>query len=616
MIKVYSTFSSDFVSPLFPGKGEDVEVSIVFSSAPESVILKYDSATGLVFNKEMERNGEFNGMIKYTSVVPANLDETNFSYYFVFFVNGASYYYSRKGVTRIIPSIRNRFSLITGLNAPHWVAQSTCYQIFPDRFFSSGLSRGAKEGEYEFDGGLVTTPRWTDKPLEWDKSRCCDFYNGDLKGIEEKVDYLLSLAVNTLYINPIFSSRSVHRYDTVDFFHIDEKLGGDDALVSLVNTMHSHSIRVILDISINHTGLEGVWLKKAVADKNCDEREFYYFNDDGSVKCWQDVKTLPQLNYESEKLREYMYRAENSVMKKYLAHPFNIDGWRLDVSPEVGRRGRIQLCRELWKDINKELKSYKKALYLVGEDWDDSEPYLEGDIWDGTMNYYGCGRPIRSWMGEKDRFLSLKGEAGSPGDDKSWNGFELSDSLNEAIMSLPGQTPYFQMNLFDSHDTPRIHNNKKVYNRDIYKGIVMLQYMLPGMPCTYYGDEIQISGDISSNEGARYPFEWREEYQDKDMLSYYKKLGEIRKSDDRLFYSGTRIRAVDEDCIIVERIGNGFTYAALINKGGKRSVNVSDIMPSLDKVTVLVGEGEAEIVDSVLFLNLEEKKSLLIMLEQ
>ncbi len=616
MIEVYSAFSSDFVSPLFPKKGEDVELSIVFSSFPDEVLLKYDSATGLVFNKKMERRGEYNGMVRYSAVVPASLDETNFHYYFVFFLDGASYYYSKKGITRIIPSIKNRFSLITGLNAPDWVARATCYQIFPDRFFSSGLSRGAKKGEYEFDGGVVTTPKWTDTPKSWNESRCCDFYNGDLKGIEEKVDYLSSLGVNALYINPIFSSRSVHRYDTVDFFSVDEKLGGDEALISLVNTMHKRSIKVILDISINHTGLEGVWLKKAIEDPESEERGFYYFNSDGSVRCWQDVKTLPQLNYNSEKLREYMYRGEHSVMKKYLAEPYNIDGWRLDVAPEVARSGTDQMCMELWADINRELKSFKKGLYLVGEDWDDSAPYLDGDIWDGTMNYYGCGRPIRSWMGEKDRFLSEKGEAGNPGVDKSWNGYELSDALNEALMSVPGQTAYFQMNLFDSHDTPRLHNNSRVYDRDIYKGVVMLQYMLPGMPSTYYGDEIQNEGKISSNEGARYPFEWREEREDSDMLSYFRKLGKIRNSNKEFFYSAVRIRPLDESAVVVERIGKGFTYAAVINKGGKRKVSLDGIMPSLEKASILLGEGKAEIKNGKLSLSLEEKKSLLILLEE
>ncbi len=616
MIEVYSAFSSDFVSPLFPKKGEDVELSIVFSSSPDEVLLKYDSATGLVFNKKMERKGEYNGMVRYSLVVPTSLDETNFHYYFVFFLDGASYYYSKKGITRIIPSVKNRFSLITGLNAPDWVASSTCYQIFPDRFCSSGLSRGAKAGEYEFDGGMVTTPKWTDAPKPWNESRCCDFYNGDLKGIEEKVDYLSSLGVNALYINPIFSSQSVHRYDTVDFFSVDEKLGGDEALISLVNTMHKHSIKVILDISINHTGLEGVWLKKAIEDPESEERGFYYFNSDGSVRCWQDVKTLPQLNYNSTKLREYMYRGEKSVMKKYLAEPFNIDGWRLDVAPEVARAGSDQMCRELWKDINKELKSFKKALYLVGEDWDDTAPYLEGDIWDGTMNYYGCGRPIRCWMGERDRFLSPKGEDTKPGLDKSWNAYELSDALNEALNSVPGQTPYFQMNLFDSHDTPRLHNHKKVYDRDIYKGVVLLQYMLPGMPSTYYGDEIQNDGTITSNEGARYPFEWREEREDGDMLSYFRKLGEIRNSNKDFFYSATRIRPLDESAVLVERIGKGFTYAAVINKGGKRKVEIDGVMPSLEKASILLGEGKAKVKNGKLSLVLDEKKSLLILLEE
>ena len=219
-------------------------------------------------------------------------------------------------------------------------------------------------------------------------------------------------------------------------------------------------------------------------------------------------------------------------------------------------------------------------------------------------------------MGERDRFLSEKGEAGNPGVDKSWNGYELSTALNEALMSVPGQTPYFQMNLFDSHDTPRLHNNSRVYDRDIYKGVVMLQYMLPGMPSTYYGDEIQNDGEIASNEGARYPFEWREEREDLDMLSYFRKLGKIRNSNMEFFYSAVRVRPLDENAVVVERIGEGFTYVAVINKGGKRDVEIDAIMPSMRTVTILEGEGEAAIENGKLFLSLGEKKSNLIFLEE
>lgn len=609
---VFSSFSSDFVSPLFPAKGEDVTLSIAVQGSIDSIFLKYDSQTGLVFMKEMEETGSYNGAVKYSCAVPVNLDDELFRYYFVFFCGGVSWYYSKAGITRYTPSVPMRFSLMTGQSAPMWVASSVCYQIFPDRFNNGDSTIGARTGEYSFDGGTVTTPKWTDAPGCWNESRCCDFYNGDLRGIEEKADYLSSLGVDVIYINPIFSSESVHRYDTVDFFRIDPKLGGDEALISLVKTMHRNGIRVILDISINHTGLNGVWLKKALEDPESDEHDFYYFNSDGSVCCWQDVKTLPQLRYSSEKLREYMYRGENSVMKKYLRKPYDIDGWRLDVAPEAGRRGSEQLCSDLWRDVNRELRKVRKDLYIVGEDWDDSTLFLQGDMWNATMNYYGSGRPLRSWTGERDRFL-IPGYGHAPGEEEKFTAEEVCSFLKAAVDSVPGQTPYLQMNLIDSHDTPRLHNHSEIFDRDIYKGVLLALYMLPGMPNMYYGDEVLLSGTIDSNEGARYPMEWREEYQDRDMLSFVKRLGEIRK-DTSLAYSASLFRALDEKAFAVIRVTDGKAWAAVINRGGKRGISLDLRFLPGSAASVILGDGSAEIRDGKLSVELEENRSLLISL--
>ncbi len=611
---VYSSFSPDFVSPLFPAPGEEIKLSIAFSSAPESVILKYDSKTGLVFNADMTRDGLFNGMAKYSARVPVTEDGTLFRYFFAFFIDGASYYYSRLGITRYTPSLCDRFSLIVGNRVPEWVAGSTCYQIFPDRFSNGDPSIGAKEGEYEFDGGKVTTPSWTEEPKEWNESRCCDFYNGDLKGIEEKVSYFKSLGVNALYINPVFSSQSVHRYDTIDFFTVDPKLGGDEALISLVRTMHENGIRVILDISINHTGLAAIWLKKALEDTTSEERGFYYFNPDGTFSCWQDVKTLPQLNYSDAKLRSLMYEGASSAMKKYLVDPFNIDGWRLDVAPEVGRRGSDHLTYSIWRGVNTSLRAVNDNLYLVGEDWDDSALYLQGDMWNGTMNYYGAGRPLRSWMGERDRFL-LTGYGHSPLSDLPWNGYELAGAFKSAIQSVPLQTPYMQMNLIDSHDTPRVHNNPDVFDRDIYKGAIMALYFLPGMPSTYYGDEVLLKGRIDSNDGARYPMEWREDHIDADMFSFFKRMGELRNSDRDLFYSAVEISAIDESAVAISRITDGRAYIAIINKGEEREVSIELSLLPKGKASLLWGDGDVKIDGDILSISLRDKKSLLILLE-
>ncbi len=612
---VYSSFSPDFVSPLFPGKGEKLKLSIASSIPLERVILKYDSNIGVVMNEEMKEDGTFNGMVKYSGIVDANLDDTLFHYFFAFFVDDKSYYYSKSGLTRFTPSVGERFSLLTGTSSPEWVASSTCYQIFPDRFCNGDKSIGAEEGEYEFDGGKVTTPRWTADPEEWDKSRCCDFYNGDLRGIEEKVDYLKALSINTIYINPIFSSESVHRYDTTDFFSVDPKLGGDEALVHLVETMHKASIRVILDISINHTGLKNKWLEAAVNDPGSEERGFYFFNSGNTPLCWHDVKTLPQLNYTSQTLRDYMYRLKDSVMKKYISSPFNIDGWRLDVAPEVGRRGAIQLCREIWREIRRELKSVKKDLYIVGEDWDDSPDYLTGDMWDGVMNYYGVSRPLRSWLGERDRFFSPR-DGSSPETEEPWTGVELASALKRALSSLPGEGPYMQMNLIDSHDTIRLHNNEKVFDRDLYKGVVLTQYILPGMPSLYYGDEVLLRGRTTSMEGARFPMEWRKEKMDGDMLSFYRELGSLRKGWSDYFYAATEISPLDDESVAIMRIRDKKALILMLNRGKDRVVSLSHGILPPGNVEVLFGEGAAEIDGKRLSAKLKEKKSLLISIAQ
>lgn len=307
-----------------------------------------------------------------------------------------------------------------------------------------------------------------------------------------------------------------------------------------------------------------------------------------------------------------MYRGENSVMKKYLRKPYDIDGWRLDVAPEAGRRGSEQLCRDLWMDVNRELRKVKKDLYIVGEDWDDSTLFLQGDMWNATMNYYGSGRPLRSWTGERDRFL-IPGYGHAPDEEENFTAEDMCAFFKAAVDSVPGQTPYLQMNLIDSHDTPRLHNHTKIFDRDIYKGVLLALYMLPGMPNIYYGDEVLLSGTIDSNEGARYPMEWREEYQDKDMLSYVRMLGEIRKDED-LAYSASLFRALDEKAFALIRVTGSKAWAAVINRGEGREVGLDlEFLPSAG-ASVILGDGRTEVRDNRLFITLGEKRSLLILL--
>ena len=152
-MKALSSFSDVFVSPLFPKRGEDVGLSIVFSEQPESVILRADGDSGMVWSYEMHKAGTLNGAYRYTGTARVISSDEPFHYFFTFFHHGRSWYYSRRGITRSTPRMKDRFTLIPSIEAPAWVAGSTCYQIFPDRFCNGDSSVGAKEGEYEFDGG-------------------------------------------------------------------------------------------------------------------------------------------------------------------------------------------------------------------------------------------------------------------------------------------------------------------------------------------------------------------------------------------------------------------------------------------------------------------------------
>lgn len=610
---VFSSFSSNFVTPLFPRKGENVELSIAFTNQPDSILLHYYTDTGLFYSIEMFENGKINGAFKYSATVPVSSDEFPFSYFFSFFSSGKSFYYSKEGVSRNCPSRKNRFKLIPSIDAPEWIPCSTCYQIFPDRFCNGDNTVGASAGMYSFDGGEVSVHSFDEIPQSYDKARCVDFFNGDLKGIEDKVEHFKALGINCLYLNPITCSRTVHRFDSIDFFHVDEKLGGDDAFISLMKTMHDNGIKVVVDISINHTSSDSSWLKEALFDKESIYRSFYNIDEEGKPVCWQGVPTLVQLNYESEILRDRIYRDYDSALKKFLRPPFEQDGWRLDVAPELARSKTSQLCQEVWREVRKELKEEKTDCYLVGEEWDDAAEYLSGDMWDGTMNYFGSGRPIRSWMGERDRFLS-SGWGHSPRREEPWSGFEFAKALKDGYDATPDQMAFFQMNLFDSHDTPRLHNNKEIYDQRRYFGALITLYLLPGMPNIYYGDEISLDGEMGSVEASRYPMNWDEDKWNMDVYDMHKALGEIRKLP-WFGYSSFSVEAMDEDSICIKRFVEGDCIVGIVNKADHgRTVSFQlDFLPR-NSIEVVFSDSKAWIDGNNAYVTLDSRESVIVRL--
>jgi Glycosidases len=603
--------SSAFVSPLFPEPLSFVDVSVYISGDYSRVALRADNDQGLFSEYEMKGYGDYR-----TARVKTLIKGEKQHFHFIVESEGEVWYFSKKGVTSFIPNKHDSFLLLSGLEAPDWIAGATCYQIFPDRFNNGNPSLNVKDGAYEFDGGVVSSHSFDEIPEEYEKSRCLDFFNGDLKGIEDKIDYLKDLGITCLYLNPINSSLTVHRYDSIDFFSVDEKLGGDEALASLIAKCHENGIRVVVDISINHTGANHPWFLKAKSDPESEEAGFYY-KEGADYRYWQGVKTLPQLNYNSEKLRQLIYKGENSVLKKYLRAPFCQDGWRLDVAPELGRTERQALTKEVWREVRKEVKSINGKAYLVGEDWGDATEYLEGDMWDATMNYFGSGRILRRWMGEADRFLCC-GWGHDPGVCRPYTGDEVADAVEEGNADVPDQLRFFQMNLIDSHDTPRLENDEKVFRKDLYKGAVSALYFLPGFPSVYYGDEVNLAGRMGSVEGSRYPMEWKEEKWDMEILSHYRALGALRKEYNSLFACGaTKAFGFSLSAFGLLRYERDRALL-LIATQGDREETIEFEYPFLSgwKAEVLMGNANVELIDDCYEITVKKGENPIILFKK
>jgi alpha-glucosidase len=239
-------------------------------------------------------------------------------------------------------------------------------------------------------------------------------------------------------------------------------------------------MNIILDISINHTGIEHkwfnrdcTWFEKSVGAYNnpdSTERGYYFFDENNCYFGWHGVDTMPTLNYNSLALRDIIYRAEDSVIKKWLRPPYSIDVWRFDVADVFARNNETQLDTKLWPEICSAIKSVNPNAYILAEDWGDCPEHLRGDQWDSPMNYYGCGRVIRQFLGEPDLFMS-----DHPLLKKIRYKMTASDVKNR-IMEHYAKLPFAfwenQFNLFDSHDTPRLHNNPKI-SFENYKGAVI-----------------------------------------------------------------------------------------------------------------------------------------------
>ena len=335
--------------------------------------------------------------------------------------------------------------------APAWVKDAIFYQIFPDRF--------CRSERYKAVGKFVP---WGSKPTRE------NMFGGNLAGIEDKLEYIKGLGVNAIYLCPIFKSNSNHRYHTVDYFEIDPVLGTLADFDRLVEKAHRLGLRIILDGVFNHCS-RGFFQFNSLMELGPDSPYVDWFHVKGwplnaysgkpNYECWWNYPALPKFNTDCAEVREYLFRVAEYWTKR------GIDGWRLDVPSEIDDDS-------FWQEFRRRVKRINRDAYIVGEIWDNPERWLQGDQFDGVMNY-----PFRRAV--MDYLFERKGSAD-----------EFLQRLRDAF---PENRFGVQMNLLGSHDTTRIASQKGA-SIDRIVAAYTLMFFLPGAPCIYYGDELGLEG--------------------------------------------------------------------------------------------------------------------------
>ena len=542
---VYSDGTADFVSNPAPALGETVRVRVRFyDDAPvKAVILRTvpNGADTMIPARPVRRD---RGLVWWEAEL--RMSERRMQYQFYLITDDAVYFYTQRGVSACLPDQSADFVLLTDYVRPAWVREAVFYQIFPERFCNGDPSNDVQTGEYSVDGHPATKVEpWDTPAAEFAEGRCLDFYGGDLRGIREKIPYLKDLGVTALYLNPIFTAPSVHKYDCIDYFHVDPHFGGDEALAELSRALHENGMKLILDISINHTGASHRWFNRDCAwfpptvgafhNPDSPERGFYFFNPDNTYKGWFGLEGLPVLNYTSEALREIIYKGPDSVLRKWLRSPWSIDGWRFDVADVFARNDALQLAHELWPEIRKAIREENPQAYILAEDWGDCAQYLQGGEWDAPMNYFGCARVIREFLGQPDHFLARCPEIrvlrrDLPAED-------VKTRVIQHLSRLPWALQENQFNLIDSHDISRLHNDPALDPGD-YRGAVIFQFMLPGAASVYYGDEAAIGGRPPSNEGCRWPMPWDSGFEQTERFRFYRTMMRLKGEHPALSRGG------------------------------------------------------------------------------
>ena len=396
------------------------------------------------------------------------------------------------------------------VNPPKWASHAMIYNIFPDSFATGRRMISEKPTE-----------------LEWEGQKTTGKLGGTLRGIIENVDYLEELGVNAIYINPIFAAGEYHKYDLLDYYHIDPCFGTNEEFALLVDVYHTHGIKVIIDGVFNHCGWKFFAFEDVVQNGEASKYKDWFYGLQYPVvrpedpeaypnyDCFGYERMMPKLNLDNPETANYFIE-----VGRYWIREFHIDGWRLDVASEINDG--------FWRAFHKAVKEENPEAILIGEVWESAGHWLDGTIFDSTMNY--------DFRKHCRRFFA----------ERTIDAMEFTDRVTDMLMRYREQTVYAQLNVLDSHDVSRFlsvcHEDEKLYALAL-----VFQMTFPGMPSVFYGDEQGITGILEKD--YRHPMIWDKR---NPLFSFFQKLLSLRKGEEVL-QTGDFHTVLDEvsDCMYV-----------------------------------------------------------------
>ncbi|WP_088013007.1 glycoside hydrolase family 13 protein [Gottfriedia acidiceleris] len=439
--------------------------------------------------------------------------------------------------------------------APSWAKETVWYQIFPERF-ANGDSSINPEGV-----------------LAWESEEPSpnNFFGGDFEGVIQHLDHLVELGISGIYFTPIFKAYSNHKYDTIDYMEIDTQFGTKETFKRLVDECHKRNIKVMLDAVFNHSGYFFAPFQDVLKNQDKSEykdwfhlKEFPVVTDPmPNYDAFAFVPSMPKLNTEYPEVKSYLIE-----VGKYWTKEFKIDGWRLDVANEVDHA--------FWREFRKEIKAINPELYILGEIWHDSMPWLLGDQFDAVMNYPFTNGALDFFA--KDKISAEK----------------FTNIISEVLHSYPQNINEVAFNLLGSHDTPRVLTVCNE-NLDKLKLLYTFQLSFPGAACIYYGDEIGMTG--KQDPDCRKCMIWDEERQNRKLFNFIRTLIKLRKIYKAIGSDGSFnfIEVNNEQNIIVySKIFDNDTFIFILSNNPKKiTVKTPDLLVGKTLINVLTNKKES-----------------------